>query len=170
MNKKSIIFIIVAIVIIIVIAAGAIFLFNKKEEEEKETANTFEMVYQGVNITPGKAFEANKITEQATISEIASCAFDGTDKVYTYENLEIIVANVEGKETVYSVYFINDIPKTVEGVKIASSKDEMIQKYGEEYKTGLGNKYTYTKGNVELSFTVENEVITGIEYRLDTTQ
>jgi len=170
MNKKSIIFILIVIVVISIIAVGLIFLLNKTGEEKKEEIDTFKMLYQGVDITPGKEFEANKITEQATISEIASCAFDGTDKVYTYENLEIIVANVEGKETVYSVYFINDIPKTVEGVKIASSKDEMIQKYGEEYKTGLGNKYTYTKGNVELSFTVENEVITGIEYRLDTTK
>lgn len=170
MNKKNIIFIIIVIVVIAIIAVGAIFVFGKKNEEEKETANTFEIIYKGVDITPGKEFEANKITEQATISEIASCAFDGTDKVYTYENLELVVANAEGKETVYSVYFINDIPETKEGIKLASSKEEMIQKYGEEYEIGLGNKYTYTKGNVELSFTIENEVITGIEYILNTTK
>lgn len=166
MNKKSIIFIVIAIIVIV--AVGAIVLLGKKENknENKEETNTFEMVYNGADITPGKEFEANKMTEQAIISEIPSCAFDGIDKVYTYENLEVIAANVDGKETVYSIYFINDVPETKEGIKIAGSKEEMIQKYGEEYETGIGNKYIYTKGNVELSFTIENEVITGIEYTL----
>lgn len=170
MNKKSIIFILIVIVVISIIAVGLIFLLNKTGEEKKEEIDTFKMLYQGVDITPGKEFEANKITEQATISEIASCAFDGTDKIYTYENLEIIVANVEGKATIYSIYFINDVPQTPEEVKLSDSKEKMIQKYGEDYKTGLGNKYTYKKGNVEISFTIENEVITGIEYTLVTTK
>ena len=44
----------------------------------------------------------------------------------------------------------------------------MIEKYGENYTITLETKYTYTSGNVELSFIIENDMITSIEYTLKT--
>lgn len=95
-----------------------------------------------------------------------SCAFDGMDTCYTYSGLEVIVSPINGQDKVYSVYFIDDSVETNEGIKISDSKQAMIEKYGEQYSILTGNKYTYTKGNVELSFMVENDTIISIEYIL----
>ena len=44
----------------------------------------------------------------------------------------------------------------------------MIEKYGENYEISLETKYTYTRGDVDLSFIIENDIITSIEYTLKT--
>ena len=170
MNKKSIIITIIVLAIAVV-AFAIIYLINNKESNSIPTSSNeeiFSLKYKGIEITPGIEFSENTINEENNVSEIPSCAFEGTDKVYTYENVEITVAKINGKDTVYSVYFINDLAETTEGVKISDSKDTMLEKYGDNYKKVLENKYTYTKNNVELSFIVENDTITGIDYTLIT--
>lgn len=147
---------------------------DKSGEEQQaiqtsyNTENTFSVEYEGVQIVPGTEFNEDLIEEEANFSEIPSCAFDGTDKVYTYSGVEITVAQIDGKDIIYSVYFISDEVKTNEEVSIADTIDKMLETYGENYVQTLGNKYTYTKGNVELSFIIQNEVITSIEYVLKT--
>ena len=69
---------------------------------------------------------------------------------------------------IYSVYFDNDEMETTEGVKVTDTKDHMIEKYGTDYEQKLGNKYIYLNGNVELSFIIESDIITAIEYTLVT--
>ena len=126
------------------------------------------MIYKGVEVLPGTKFDESQIKEKADFSEIPSCAFSGTDKVYTYEGVEIIVAQIDNIDKVYSVYFINDLAQTGEGLKISDNKQKMIETYGKDYNLSMDNKYTYTRENVELSFIVENNIITSIEYTLKT--
>ena len=144
---KKIIFLIVSITIIVV-AVGLIMKNSKEKTKESNTENSksntaFSVKYRGEEIVPGTEFSANKIDEEANISEIPSCAFAGIDKIYTYKNFEIIVASVNGKDTIYSVYFDNDEMETTEGVKVTDTKDHMIEKYGTDYEQKLGNKYIY---------------------------
>ncbi len=171
MNKK-IIFVIIAILIIVGIVGIVCFGGKKNSDNNAKETNadqsTFSVKYKEVDITPGKEFSEEKIGEESNLSEIPSCAFNGVDKVYTYENFEIIVASVNGEDTVYSVYFDDDTMETPEGVKVTDTKDKMIEKYGTNYKQELGNKYIYTNNNVELSFIIESDVITAIEYTLIT--
>ncbi len=170
MNKKF--FVIAIIILLAVIACVAIYVLstnsNNSVPTNSEGQEAFSLKYNEVEIVPGTEFNESAINEESSFSEIPSCAFDGTDKVYTYDNVEITVAEVSGKDTVYSVYFIDDTIETAEGVKISNSKKTMLEKYGDSYKEELGNKYTYTKNNVELSFIVENDIITGITYTLKT--
>lgn len=172
MSKKIIGFII-AVIIIAVIVAVVVFANkgdNNTVESNGSAESTYSVKYDGVEIVPGTEFNADNIKKEAIFSEIPSCAFNGTDKVYTYDNAEITVATINGKDTVYSVYFIDDGIETSEGVKITDTKDKMIEKYGTEYKEELGNQFTYTKGNVELSFNVENDIVVGIVYTLITSE
>ena len=55
--------------------------------------------------------------------------------------------------------------KTEEGVAISDDRAKVIEAYGENFEEN-GNKITYTKGNVELSFLIENDIVTSIEYVL----
>lgn len=171
MNKKSVI---ITVLIVLIIIAGAFivyFVTNKSDDSlqaSSTTEETFSVKFDGVEIVPGTEFNESEINEESDFSEIPSCAFEGTDKMYTYSNVEIVVAKINKKDTVYSVYFIDDTIQTAEGVKITDSKDVMIEKYGSDYENTLENKYVYTKNNVELSFIIENNIITGIEYTLVT--
>lgn len=167
---KKVIFLIISIVIIAT-CVGLIMKNNKEKIEGSKNENNIERTslsikYKDVELVPGTEFNSDKINEEASLSEIQSCAFDGVDKVYTYEKFEIIVASINGKDTVYSIYFDNDGVETAEGVKVTDTKDKMIEKYGTEYKEELGSKYIYVNGNVELSFIIENDIITAIEYTL----
>ena len=143
------------LLLVILLIGNLVFLTACGEEKssssssETKTKASLSIKYDGVNIVPGTKFDESKISDNVEISEIPSCAFDGVDKVYNYSNVEITVAEVNG-------------------VKISDSKDLMLEKYGEDYKNTLSNKYDYTKENVELSFIVENDIITGIEYTLIT--
>ena len=170
-KSKSFIIVIIGIIAMLILTGCN----NQNNSQEGETIQTslentekFSVNYNGVEVTPGTEFNEDAIEEEATFSEIPSCAFEGTDKVYTYSGMEITVATIDNKDTVYSVYFIDDSVETEEGVKIADSKEKMIEKYGENYTITLETKYTYTSGNVELSFIIENDMITSIEYTLKT--
>lgn len=164
-NKKAIIIVVIVVLLLIGIVIACSLKTNKKENS---TSKTFSMIYKGVEVLPGTKFDESQIKEKADFSEIPSCAFSGTDKVYTYEGVEIIVAQIENIDKVYSVYFINDLAQTGEGLKISDNKQKMIETYGEDYNLSMDNKYTYTRENVELSFIVENNIITSIEYTLKT--
>lgn len=131
---------------------------------KEEVVETFELSYQEIEIIPGKDFQSSALkNEELNFMELSSCAFDGNDKVYTYENMEITVSPLDGKDIVYSVYFLNDRITTKEGVKITDDKETMIETYGENYKN-INNKYSYLKGDVLLSFIIENDIIISIEY------
>ena len=158
--------IILVLAILVVCNKDKIIPTSATKSTTEESQKSFSIKFNGIDVTPGEKFEENKISEEANLSEIPSCAFDGVDKVYTYSNVEITVADVDKVPTVYSVYFINENISTDEGIKISDTKDLMIEKYGKNYDNSLSNVYEYTKGNVILSFIVENDIITGIEYTL----
>lgn len=138
------------------------------EKKDNNKSKSFSVKLDEINIAPGNKFDEGKIAEEANVSEIPSCAFDGIDKIYTYSNVEITVSDINGVPTVYSVYFKDDTIYTEEGLKISDNKDLMIEKYGKDYNNSLKNKYDYTKGDTTLSFVLENDIITGIEYTLIT--
>jgi len=172
MEKKTLIGIVVGVLVIIAVIIGLVVAANN-QGKVVEPANqkltkkeaTYEITIAGVNVTPGKSFDKDSIAEEYEYSEIQSCAFDGQDHVYTYEHYEITCSYVDEKEEVYSVYFKDENVSTNEGIKITDTKSMMEQKYGTDYTEQEG-KYIYTKGDVQLSFIVENDVITTIEYTL----
>ncbi len=167
MNKCKLILVIILIMLVAAILVGC-----KEKQMSKEntiqSVETFSVKYNGVEVTPGTEFNESLISEEANFSEIASCAFEGTDKMYTYSGVELVVANVNGKDKIYSVYFITQDVKTAEGVGLTDNISKMIEAYGEDYNQLISNKYTYTKGEVELSFIVQDDLITSIEYVLKT--
>lgn len=101
--------------------------------------------------TPKKTFEQD------------SCAYQGKDKVYSFEGFDICTHPVDGKDVISAVYLMNDTVSTPEGIKIGSSVKELLNAYGKEYKENLG-VYRYTAGNTEISFYTTKQVVDSIEY------
>lgn len=170
--KKAVIIVILLIVIVAII--GAVVYFNGEEDatktekasnQETTMEKVYKLEYEEKDLTPGTIFLQEQFGEPQQFSEIPSCAFEGTDKVYNYGSFEVTTYQDGDEEKIYSVYFIDDQVATTEGIKIADDLSAMIEKYGEEYIQN-GNQYVYTSGNVELKFLVENDVITSITYTL----
>ena len=98
-----------------------------------------------------------------------SCAYQGKDKVYSYEGFDICTWMVDGKECVNAIYLMDGTVTTPEGVKIGSTKQDVINAYGKDYTESYG-VCRYTIGNTELSFYMTNQVVDSIEYLLAVTK
>lgn len=97
-------------------------------------------------------------------SESKSCAYDGMDRTYTYKDFVIKTysKSKKGKEYVNSIVLKTSKVSTKEGIKIGSSKNDMIDAYGRA-KSNFG-VYTYKKGKCKLMIEVEDNKVTGITY------
>lgn len=142
---------------------------NSQSAEDKTTAGgeqTTEAgayVVNGVTIVPGKDFaDADKaLGEPLKYTEAASCYFDGMDKVFTYDGFEITTYPVGDKDYVQDICISSDKYKTVEGITIGASLDEVIEAYGEDYElTGKMYRYFYND-NTYMYFFIMDE---GVKY------
>lgn len=170
--KKSTIGIIVLILVIVIITVVYFVTTgntenlpanNEAQNEQQTQTAKYTILDEGKNMTPGQAFSSETFGEAQSLSEIPSCAFQGTDKVYNYGSYEITTSDINGQETIYSTYLLDDTIATPENVKIADDMNSMINAYGENY-TQNGSEYIYTDGIVNLSFIIENNTITSIQY------
>ena len=173
---KKVVSIIVMIIVIVAIFVCGYFLTRKENNEintstgdSKNIAKADEaiikLIYDGIDMTPGVVFSRDIFGQEQSYSEVPSCAGQGTDRVYNYGSYEITAYQDGDEEKIFSVYFIDDKITTTEGVKISDESSVMFEKYGDKYEQ-IGNQYTYTSGNVELSFIIENSFITSITYTL----
>ncbi len=95
--------------------------------------------------------------------EAASCAFEGLDKTYTYGHVEVDTYPQGEQDFISSIYFLDDIPVTNEGIKVGSSQEEMEAAYGTDY-TAVGTECVYTRGNSELRIIVEEGKVSSIQF------
>lgn len=135
----------------------------------KETTAAQETVYDFVSgtVTVSMNAEAAPVlkalgTAKKTFEQ-DSCAYQGKDKVYTYDGFEISTYPVKGVERIASVYFLDETVSTPEGIKIGSKKQEVIDAYGSNYKEEFG-VYRYSAGSAELVIYTTNNVVDAIEY------
>lgn len=144
------------------------------EEQESEASDqgkqkeegVFSFLYEGVALVPGEVFDRSALPEYSDVAEVPSCAFDGNDNVYNYEMFELTAYIEADRECIYSIYFIDSNLPTTEGLCLGDSVDDMKALYGEDY-TMNGTAYVYTRGSTLLSIITQNDIVVGIEYRLD---
>jgi hypothetical protein len=100
------------------------------------------------------------------IQEVPSCAFEGMDKIYTFDNYEFYIYVVNGIEKIYTITLLSDQVSTNDGIKIGSSVSDVVSKYGNGYTDAIG-AYTYTKGDTLLTFIFDGDKVVSIEYKLN---
>lgn len=126
----------------------------------------FSFTYGGVRLVPGDAFDASRLPAALATSTIPSCAFSGTDNVYTYDSIEVIAYD-EGKgEHLYSIYLLDPNTSTAEGLMLGDSLEKMISIYGENYVNNGTDEYAYYRGDTILVVLAKNDVINAIEIRM----
>lgn len=157
----------IIIILIIAIIIVCIHIISNRNTENDEVNNIQEYVFCNNNnkIKIDDEFSREKYGQEKEYSEIISCAYEGLDRIYKYENYEITTYERDGKERIQSIYLLNDMVKTEEDVKITDSYNKMIEKYSDNY-VREENMYTYIQGKTALKFIIENNIITSIEYIL----
>ena len=136
------------------------------DQGKKKEDGVFSFLYEGVTMVPGEVFDRSALPEYSDVAEVPSCAFDGNDNVYNYEMFELTAYIEADGERVYSIYFIDPNLPTTEGLCLGDSVDDMKALYGEDYAMN-GTAYVYTRGSTLLSIVTQNDIVVGIEYRLD---
>jgi hypothetical protein len=141
---------------------------GNKESDNDNTGNEengYEFVSNGVKIQMLAPAETvlSELGEENTYFEAESCAYQGMDKIYTYNGFEVRTNEIEQKDYVTSVLLIDDSISTPEGVALFMTKEDMIAAYGDNYTEESG-LCTYTMGETKLSFLISDNEITSIEY------
>ncbi len=122
--------------------------------------------YKGVALQPNTdvAPALKALGEAQECFEAKSCAFDGMDKTYFYSGIELTTYPKSDKEDyISSIYFTDDSVSTKEGIYIGSTRQQLLDAYGDNY-TSNGQAYTYTKEDTSIMFILEEDEVTSITY------
>ncbi len=104
--------------------------------------------------------------EPRTFAETNSCYGDGKDKVYEYQSFKVTTYSMGGKDYILAVEIFDDADATLatpEGIKIGSSRDDVVKIYG-ECEDEASTKLVYECDGVRLRFWLDGGVVTGIKY------
>lgn len=135
------------------------------DTSKNDDDNEFVFVYNSVTIAmhaPADPIIA-ALGEPSSTYEEPSCAFQGNDYYYNYGSFEISAYEDGGERCIYSVYLIDDLVETPEGLCIGAAESDVVSIYGDEGKLDNGS-YKFIHGNSILNVIIENGVVTAIEY------
>ena len=126
----------------------------------------FVFKYYGVSVTMNG--EAAKLIQKSgkpnKTNVKKSCAYEGKDRTYEYDNFILYTYSHSdnGSEYIGGITFLNDKVKTKEGIKIGSSYDDMVKKYGKgENNYGI---YIFKKGNSEIQIEIKDNKVNNLRY------
>ncbi|MBQ7429332.1 MAG: hypothetical protein IJV29_06655 [Butyrivibrio sp.] len=142
---------------------------SETETEDSASQNAYYYTAEGpsgsMDVTPDMDMSQvlDTLGKEVTYFEAASCAFEGLDKVYTYDHFEIDTYPEGNVDKISTIILLDDLTTTKEGVYVGQSKADMESAYGTDYENN-GNSYIYTKGDMRLEFVLEGETIISISY------
>ena len=139
---------------------------NQSGNQETNKEEGYVFLYQGVEYVVNAEIEGvtETLGEPVSYYEAASCAFEGLDKIYTYSSFVLYTYPDNGVDRLASIYFMDDLVETKEGITLYMSQDDMLAAYGEPTSVN-DNVYVYEKGNGNLTFILKDGEIISIEYQ-----
>ena len=121
--------------------------------------------YQGttVAVDQNMAEVLKGLGEASSYFEAPSCAFEGLDKVYTYNGFVIDTYPQGAQDLVSAISLTDDVVTTAEGVYNGCSLADVTAAYGTNY-TEEGGMVVYRKDGMKLCFIVQDDTVTSIQY------
>lgn len=142
---------------------------NASVDVTLDTTGNFVFKYENVDILLGAEPTdiLAKLGEPKSKLDVPSCAHDGTDYVYTYNNMVLTVYIATGSTVGYisDVRLTSDLVATPEGLEIGNSTDVAVSKYGDADKT-TDSLWIYKRGTSQLMLSINNGKIISIEYQI----
>lgn len=148
---------------ILVCGCVALALCGCKNDSEDNKGFRFES--NGVVIIPNDEADGiiDKLGKYVSYDESASCAFEGLDKIYRYNGFEVQTYPDKGKDYIYSVTFLSDMVSTPEGISIGSTREKVIETYGDGYEA-VGENISYKSEKTCLQFIFRDGKVTSVKY------
>ena len=150
---------------------------EKDEAQVKEEATTQEengsaahkgytFTYQDVviEIDAEAAPITEKLGEPNSYFEAPSCAFEGIDKMYTYNSFEVDTYPSKTQDYISTIIFKDDVITTTEGVGIGDPVDKVMEVYGEDGSNEDG-MLVFEKDGMKLCFIIQDDTVASVEYR-----
>lgn len=153
-----------------ILLLAALMLFGMMGCDSSDPApqqDNFTFTYHGTQIllNSDAAPIVDALGEPKSYTEEPSCAFDGLDKTYYYGSFYLSTYPLDGRDYVYSIWFVDDSVATVEGIRIGNTRAEVESAYGADCFNG-GNAYTQTKGDSKLTIILTDETVSSIQYEV----
>ncbi len=136
-----------------------------RQQEQTAAARGYVFMTGGVTVEMDgdMAPVLEALGEPVSYFEAASCAFEGLDKIYTYNGFEIDTYPAGDTDLVSAVILKDDSAATVEGICIGDSLDKVLEAYGEgKQENGM---LTYEKDGMKLCFILQDDSVISVEYR-----
>jgi hypothetical protein len=133
-----------------------------------QAASGYGFKSKGVTIKPGgsakKFIKANKKWLKKTKNSKSCVAESGYDvtRVYKYFTIVTYASKKNGTGVLESISITNKSVKTPEGLSCGDDVDAIKKCYSKAKKTG--KCYSVTKGKTKIVISVEDDVVTEIEY------
>ena len=142
----------------------ALMLFCGCTPAPQSESRVLSLAYRGVALTIGDAANGviAQLGEDYTLSEAASCAGQGMDRMYTYPSVRLYVfAPVDGVAVISSVSYIDDGVKTAEGLGIGCSSAQVLTALGEADEASEARLIYRGNGSV-LAFGLRDGIVVSI--------
>ena len=129
--------------------------------------NAYHFTYNGTDIRLNGDMEAilNALGEPKSYTEETSCAFEGLDKTYKYDSFVIQTYPKADRDYVYMFWFLDDLVKTPEGVKIGDTQAAVEAAYGSDAYNGR-NAYILKKDTYSMTVILNEGVVSSIQYTI----
>ncbi|MDR2600162.1 MAG: hypothetical protein LBC73_07790 [Oscillospiraceae bacterium] len=101
--------------------------------------------------------------EPLGVFEAPSCAFDGVDRIFQYQNFQLLTYPVGDDDFIHTISFRNDLIRTTEGIRIGNSLNDMLEAYGDDYEYDL-SLYRFVRERTFIEFLIENDIVVQIIY------
>lgn len=135
-----------------------------KDYESVVTDAVFTFRVNGAELIPSEVFDASVLGEAEGVHDTPSYVNGGNDTAYDYGSFRVVAYHDEDTEVIYSIRLTGADVTTSEGLGLSDGVVSVLELYGDEYENE-GSAYVYTLGNTQLYITVNNGVVSGIEYR-----
>lgn len=97
--------------------------------------------------------------------ETGTCGRGDKDRMYVYADFRVTTAEIDGEEYFEQIELLSDQVSTEEGISIGSSKQAVLDAYGEADKTDVG-MLTYQSKSMNLYIYLdENQTVKSILYK-----
>lgn len=140
---------------------------NSREIAKAESTGPGKYCYeyenQKVYITQPIEEAVEILGEDYEYFEAPSCASEGVDMFYYYQNITLMANEKNDEKIVTQIYFKNDTVSTPEGIRINSSYADVVNQYGSDY-TMNGTALEYSEGSTLLVIDVRDGKVVSIEY------
>lgn len=123
----------------------------------------FCFTFNGVVLTPGTVYDAAVMPEPSYTYEVPSCAFEGTDNVYSFDTIEITAFNDGTQEIIYAIAIFDPNLCTNEGLYLGDDAARVMELYGEDYEEN-GTAMVFTKANTMLTVILQDGFVVDMEF------